>query len=78
MPLIKNKKTGKYEPITRVEDMTEASYAGVISCGGDKKRLEEYYKKCKEEKQQILGVMKKEGMTTVKEYNEIRIRLFFS
>lgn len=78
MPLILNKETGKYEPITRVEDMTEISWAGVVSCGGNKKMLDKYYKKCGERKQKILDVMKKEGKTTVKEYMEVRNRLFFS
>jgi len=78
MTKILNKETGKYEPITRVEDMTETSWAGVVSCGGDKAKLEKYYKKSKERKQQILEVMNKEGKTTIKEYNEIRTRLFFS
>jgi len=48
MTKILNKETGKYEPITRVEDMTETSWAGVVSCGGDKAKLEKYYKKSKE------------------------------
>lgn len=78
MPMLLNKKTGKYEPITRVEDMTETSWAGIFSCGGNEKKLREYHKKCDERKQQILDVMKKEGKTTIEEYDEIRKRLFFS
>ena len=58
--------------ITKIEDETEACWAGVVSCGGDKKKLNEYFDKCEKRKQKILDVMKEEGKTTVEEYNEIR------
>lgn len=78
MTIYYNEKTKKYGPATSVEQLTETEWAGVVSCGGDKQRLAKYYRECDERKQQILDVMKKEGKTTVEEYNEIRTRLFFS
>jgi hypothetical protein len=62
-----------------VEQLTETSWAGVVSCGGDKEKLRKYHKQCDEMKQKILDVMKKENLPmTIEKYNEVRKRLFFS
>lgn len=75
MTEILNKKTGKYEPIIRPEDIPASSWAETISCGGDKYKLEKLWKKSESKKKKILKQMKKEGKITVKDYYEIKERM---
>lgn len=76
MTEIYNKKTGKYETITRPEDMPAASWAEVVSCGGDKKRLDALWKKGNARKQRILQELKEKGKMTVEEYCKVQSRIF--
>jgi hypothetical protein len=78
MTLYYDEKTKKYGPAMSLSQIKEQCWAGVVACGGDEEKLKVYHKKCEEMKQQILDVMKKEGKTTIKEYMEVRKRLFFS
>lgn len=78
MNLYYDEKTKGYGPAKCLSQIKEQCWAGVVACGGNEEKLKTYHKKCEEMKQQILDVMKKEGKTTIKEYMEVRNRLFFS
>lgn len=70
-----NKKTGKWEPITKPKDIPATSWAETMCCAGNEKELNRISKKGNAIKKKILEQMKKEGKTTVKEYYEIEERM---
>ena len=63
-----NKKTGKFEPITKPEDLPAISWAETVACGGDKEKLDKLWKKGNAEKESVLKELKKRGKETVEEY----------
>lgn len=77
MPLILNKETGEYEVITKPEDLPGPGlcWASVVSCGSDKKKLDKLYRNARIKKNRILKEMKRQGMTTIKEYNTVKEEL---
>ena len=70
-----NKKTGKWKPITKPEDIPATSWAEKMCCAGNEKEINRISKKGNVIKKKILKQMKKEGKTTVKEYYEIKERM---
>lgn len=75
MTKIYNKKTGKYEIITKPEDIPAVSWAEVMNCGGNEEKLLKIWIKGNEEKITILKELKQKEKMTVKEYYKVKERL---
>jgi len=66
MTKILNKETGKYETITKPEDLPAVSWAETVACGGDKESLDRLWEKGSTNKEIILKELKKEAEKQLK------------